>query len=233
MYRGLVAALLVAASTAFGSPRSARADGAWLDQQPLPVWNQAGQSVPKAVPPAAPGAINPRCLEAPRQPASGEERQVAAAGWRLTGEPRVGPGIAVVGGNTDFDGMCRPLAYQAFVFLDGVYAGTLSPFLMNSRDDGILSEALLSETDRPRARFARYRPSDPLCCPSALSEVRYEVERTKAGPRLLAVAASTGPTAQPSAAADSQRSTALGALIRLDAAAEPGRITARAVGFGR
>ncbi len=127
MHWGLAAALLVAASTAFGSPRSARADGAWLDQQPLPAWNQAGQSVPKAVPPATPEPINPRCLENPRQPASGEERQVTAAGWRLIGEPRVGPGLTVVGGNTAFDGMCRPLAFQAFVFVDGLYAGTLSP----------------------------------------------------------------------------------------------------------
>jgi hypothetical protein len=230
MRLGLVTTLLVAALSAFGPPRSARADGAWLDQQPLPVWNLAGQSVPRAVPPATPGAINPRCLEAPRQPASGEERQVAAAGWRLTAEPRTGPGITVVGGHTDFDGMCRPFAYQAFVFVDGVYAGTLSPLLMNSREDGILSEALLTEADRPRARFARYRPSDPLCCPSALSEVRYEVERTKAGPRLLAVAASTGPSAQPPAAAG-PRSTAPGLPFTFDSAAEPGWTTVQSAGL--
>lgn len=44
----------------------------------------------------------------------------------------------VVTAMSGFDGMCRPLGYQAFVCWEGRYAGTLSPAAMNSRTDGML-----------------------------------------------------------------------------------------------
>lgn len=39
------------------------------------------------------------------------------------------------------DGMCRPLGYQAFVYSEGRYAGTLSPVPIDSRTNSSLINA--------------------------------------------------------------------------------------------
>ena len=49
---------------------------------------------------------------------------MAGAGWSLLGGYESGWGVTVVHGVTGADAQCRPRGYQAFVFVDGVYAGT-------------------------------------------------------------------------------------------------------------
>jgi hypothetical protein len=117
---------------------------------------------------------------------------VADAGWFLLGGYAAGWGVRVVGGNGTYDEMCRPLDYQYFVFVDGVYAGTLSPTLMNP---GTLSPTLMSNgtdgaaraptvpvEDRVSAEYVRYAPGDPFCCPSGQSRAAFHIERTTTGP---------------------------------------------------
>jgi len=94
-----------------------------------------------------------------------------------------------------FDGMCRPMGYQAFVYSEGRYAGTLSPVPMNSRTDGSLTRVHLVRSTAITAEFARYRDSDPLCCPSRTSTVEYRVRNDEV-PDLTAVNVTTRPAGQ-------------------------------------
>ena len=97
-------------------------------------------------------------------------------------------------GLSSYDGMCRPLGFQAFVFVDGKLAGTLSPTPMNSRDDGALSRTSFFGPESLTAAYVRYTDQDPLCCPSALSTATYKIERTPAGPVLTRESTNTQPT---------------------------------------
>jgi hypothetical protein len=126
---------------------------------------------------------------------------VAGAGWTVAGDYRAGWGVQVVLGLALYDGMCRPLQYQEFVFVDGRFAGTISPTPMDSRTDGAgETEAILSGIDPAApgqivgASFRRYTAADPLCCPSATSFVTYRVERVGDAPLLVPLSVSTSPT---------------------------------------
>ncbi len=172
-------ALLMMAAT----PRGAGAQESWLDA-PLAGWNEAGQIVPTA-PPGNLALADPRCLQFDRPPETPEDRAVAAAGWTLHGPYTGGWGAVLVEALTDYDGMCRPIGYQYFAFVDGSFAGTLSPTPMAARTDGALQDARIGFDGGISATFVRYAPDDPLCCPSRPSVlVRYHVERTPAGPVL-------------------------------------------------
>jgi len=81
------------------------------------------------------------------------------------------------------DGMCRPLAYQIFVFADGRFAGTLSPVPMNSRTDGAAQTPELFGST-VRVAYSRYAPSDPLCCPSHVDTLGFRITRGAKGPAL-------------------------------------------------
>ena len=72
--------------------------------------------------------------------------------------------------------MCRPLGYQEFVFVDGVFAGTTSPKLMNARTDGSLLETDIKSSTQLTAQFARYTDRDALCCASRTSTVTYRID---------------------------------------------------------
>ena len=92
------------------------------------------------------------------------KQALVGAGWFLFNaqaghtEP-----VEILKGQSGADGMCRPTGYQAFVFVDGVFAGTLSPGLVeNSRDDGALTEATVGPGDEIQATYVRYTPRDPL-----------------------------------------------------------------------
>ena len=77
--------------------------------------------------------------------------------------------------------MCRPAAYNLFVFVGGRFAGVLSPMAMTSRLDsssGVVRLPLPGVT----AEFVRFASTDPLCCPSSRMTVRYRIDRTAAGP---------------------------------------------------
>src|SRR5918995_476956 len=80
------------------------------------------------VPAPPPGAaLDPRCAHVARTPETAADGQVAAAGWTPFGTYIGGWGVQIVRGLTGVDGMCRPLQYQEFVFVDGMFAGTVSP----------------------------------------------------------------------------------------------------------
>lgn len=152
----------------------AQADGGWLDATPQ-QWNNPGASVP-----AAPQGDNlDRCAQQERQPTGAEESQVAAAGWRLESYwPMQQSGkVSVVVATASYDGMCRPWAFNAFVFSDQKFAGTLAPAPMNSREDGVLRGTPVVQPDGwITAEFTRYAPDDPLCCPSrGVSTVTYRI----------------------------------------------------------
>lgn len=170
------------------TPATATAQDSWLDA-PLAGWNTPGGALPVA-PPADP-MVNPRCADSARPPETDQDAAVAAAGWRLSGPYQGGWGIMLVLGAASFDGMCRPVQFNQFVFVDGQFAGTVSPTTMTSRLDGVGAIATLGSGTRLSASFARYAAEDPLCCPSGNSFVQYRIDRTEAGPVLVPLSATT------------------------------------------
>lgn len=206
---GAVLAAIVALTVAGGAgSRVVRADGAWLDQQPLQNWNQPGMAIPHA--PVASGGqgdirqgdFPPGCMATVRQPQTDEDQAVAARGWLLVGAFQGGYGTMIVLGTSSFDGMCRPMGFQEFVFFHETFIGTISPQLMDSRTDGVVQDVNISPpfsgmtpaVPALTASFARYTANDPLCCPSGISTVNYEIQRAPAGWVLVPKDASTTPT---------------------------------------
>jgi len=155
----------------------------WLDQ-PLKSWNTAGAAVPKAsAGDETKESVIQGCRLAPPRSTS-PERAVDAAGWIPFwnfDQQLVRDEIEIVGGMTGADGMCRPTAYNLFVFVGGRFAGVLSPASMTSRLDSS-SGAVRVQPQSLTADFSRYASSDPLCCPSSHVTVRYRIDRTDAGP---------------------------------------------------
>jgi LppP/LprE lipoprotein len=151
--------------------------GSWLDSSSFEAWNTAGVALP-----SAPAAQNPdpRCHRTARSPESDEDRQLHARGWDLMGPASDASHIRVIGATADYDGMCRPRRYQYFVFRRGEFAGTLSPVLMDSRTDGALSRVTIESVSELKAEYFRYAPADPLCCPSAITTVRFSLEGSPA-----------------------------------------------------
>jgi heat shock protein HslJ len=146
----------------------------WLDQNPLPGWNERSRAIPQTRKMAA-GDLT-RCAKVVRQPALDAERQLARSGWTLV-EPAQASGRAtLVTGAQGFDGMCRPLAFQMFVFIGNRLAGTLSPAPMNSRTDGALVNARLNSETTLSAEYARYRETDALCCPHKIEAVSFLIK---------------------------------------------------------
>ena len=191
MPRLLVAALMLGAMSGAGLARDVHADGAWLDDQSV-SWNTAGMTIPG--PAQMQSNVDPRCGQQARPAESDEDRAVEAAGWTLFANYTAGWGIKIVSGLSGYDGMCRPLGYQGFVFVDGKLAGTLSPTPMSSRSDGALNRTAFFGPDSITATYARYTDKDPLCCPSANSMAMYKIERTPAGPVLVRESTRTQPT---------------------------------------
>ena len=175
----IVACLLL--STAAGAQPQRPAN--WLDR-PLANWNTPGQAVPKAPPGEEPvNGVITRCKLTPLR-STPAERAVATAGWipfQYFDQPIVRDDVEVVAGMQGADGMCRPAAYNLFVFVGGRFAGVLSPAAMTSRLDGS-SGAVRLPLPNITAEFSRYASDDPLCCPSAHVTVRYRIDRTGDGP---------------------------------------------------
>jgi hypothetical protein len=180
---GILSAVLVAmlASGLFMTG-TARADGSWLDDQSV-TWNSPGMAIPQPI--ETTGELDPRCNQQARPPELDEDSQIVAAGWTPFGSYQGGWGIKIVRGLAGYDGMCRPMEYQAFVFVDGMIAGTLSPTPMGSRQDGALTGLDFFGPDRVVGVYVRYTDQDPLCCPSARSTATYKIDRSGPAPVLV------------------------------------------------
>jgi hypothetical protein len=170
---GLLALILVAAV-----PRLAAAQTSWLDGDRA-SWNQAGMAIPAA--PEASPPFGP-CGDFVRPPETDEDRQLDAAGWRLDSGYESGWGMRVVHAAQSFDANCRPMDYQGFIFVDGVFAGTVSPQPMMARTDGAAVDFHISHANQVTVTYTRYGPNDPLCCPASMDFVNYAVQRTAGGP---------------------------------------------------
>jgi heat shock protein HslJ len=174
-----------------GLGQSRGATRSWLDEPALPSWNTPGRAIPAA--PTVQAAVNPRCQEGVRLPQVNEDDKVRERGWHLVGAFQGGWQVLVIRAAASFDGMCRPLQYQDFVFVRGTFAGTLAPAPMDSRADGALGRVSLQGPTRLTAEYARYATSDALCCPSRTTSVTFDL--APEGPAVRAVSASTSPNA--------------------------------------
>ena len=189
MLRPFFLALALAIALA---PRIAAADGNWLDAPTPQSWTEPGAAVPQA--PPFTETFQSMCLAAVRPVETMEDQQVVEAGWMLIGAYQGAWGIKLVQGATYFDGMCRPLSYQVFVFVDGRFAGTVSPLAMDSRSDGAATTELISRPDQLTVSFVRYESTDPLCCPSRRSLGTYEIDRSSGWPVVALTSVFTTPS---------------------------------------
>ena len=175
-----LAALTIIVSAFFPSPAASQEES-WLDGD-LASWNTPGMAIPAA--PEIDGNPDPRCVERERPAEIEEDNALIANGWRLFRPYQRGWGVTLVSGLAGYDGMCRPLGYLSFVFVDGVFAGTISPQPMDSRTTGAATEVNLRFSDRVTAEYLRYAADDPLCCPSDTDSLEFTIETTPDGPVL-------------------------------------------------
>lgn len=174
--RVLFACLITAGIAALTCLPTVDAQGpaaSWLDNPKPAGWNSPGAGIPS--PPRVDGAVDPRCQSTARQPVLPEDRLVRDRGWDLAGSYQGGWPVVVIRGTAGYDGMCRPLKYQDFVFVGGVFAGTLSPHPMDSRTDGAISQVQVQGSTRVLADYTRYASADALCCPSRITSVVFDV----------------------------------------------------------
>jgi hypothetical protein len=169
----------------------------WLDAEPK-QWNKPGAGIPRARKSFGDfdDEFTKQCRSSIRANTElADERAVAAKGWQIFHvERNVQSGESVVSALQDFDGMCRPMRYQDFVFVNGTYAGTLSPVLMDSRTDGSSSRVAFPSPGKLTTEFLRYAIRDPLCCPSRISEVAFEIRDVGGKPVVALVSVRTRPT---------------------------------------
>jgi hypothetical protein len=95
-------------------------------------------------------------------------------------------GIEVVGGMTAPTPGCEPERFNLFVFVNGALAGTVSPAAMTPSRDGAAGAVRITGADTLTVEFARYLPGDAECCPSSRDRVSYRIDKTSAGPTLVA-----------------------------------------------
>ncbi len=163
---------------------NAGADTLWLDRA-LENWNTPGMAVPAA--PRSDFMGNEAFRVTSNRPAeTPEDTAVVNAGWTLFGSYQSGWGTRIVGARVGLDGMCRPMDFQYFVFVNGRLAGTVSPVAMGARSDGSASTPNLTSGGKSvYVEFARYTASDPLCCPSATTSVSYRIDTVGGAPLLV------------------------------------------------
>jgi heat shock protein HslJ len=145
----------------------------WLDQPKPASWNTPGAFIPPA--PKTQGPIDARCRSQARPAELEEDTRLRDQGWDLVGAYQGGWQMLVILATASYDGMCRPRQYQYFVFVRGIFAGTLSPQPMDSRTDGAAGRVSLRNDGRLTAVYQRYAASDPLCCPSRATSVVFDV----------------------------------------------------------
>jgi heat shock protein HslJ len=148
----------------------------WLDR-PLNNWNKPNAPIPKS---PVKTVLDNQCRSQVREAVTFADKALMKAGWLLFGPVQTYGKTSIILAMSAVDGMCRPMGYQEFVFVEGKFVGTLSPRPMDSRSDGASQRTILQNSDRIVTVFNRYRDTDPLCCPSQLSRVIYQIE-TKNG----------------------------------------------------
>jgi LppP/LprE lipoprotein len=188
--RLLVVAVSVYVAIAVDGPAisgTAAKVASWLDDPKPASWNAPGLAIPAA--PKLQESVDPRCRALARPAELDEDKRLGERGWDLVGDFQGGWQIRVMLGTAGYDGMCRPRQYQGFVFVRGVFAGTLAPQAMDSRTDGALGQVHLESAGRLMAEYRRYAPSDPLCCPSRTTSVVFAIANDT--PVLRPVSAST------------------------------------------
>jgi hypothetical protein len=176
----VLAAFAIVLPLMLSSPVAAQ-DTTWLDGD-LASWNTPGMAIPAA--PTIDGNTDPRCAERERPAETAEDDALIAEGWRLFLPYQRGWGVTLISGLAGYDGMCRPLGYQSFIFVDGVFAGTVSPEPMDSRTTGAATDVTLWFADQVSAEYLRYAPDDPLCCASSTDSVEFTIAGTPDGPVL-------------------------------------------------
>src|SRR5262245_57838462 len=141
-----VTASLIAMLTCL--PAIGRSQGVtdWLDDPKPASWNTVAVGIPAA--PKTQDAVDARCRTAARPAQLPEDKLVRSRGWDLVGAYQGGWQILVIRGTAGYDGMCRPRQFQDFVFVRGVFAGTLSPQPMDSRADGAIARVSLQGANR-------------------------------------------------------------------------------------
>ena len=168
------AVALAATALALSTPLCAQqAAVSWLDTPHLEPWNNPGMSIPFA--PQGEKNSDPRCRALARSAESEQDEQLRARGWDLIGPASAGGQIRVIGGTADYDGMCRPRQFQYFVFVRGIFAGTLAPRTMDSRTDGALGRVHIESNHELTVEYHRYGSADPLCCPSRTTTVAFDI----------------------------------------------------------
>ena len=168
----------------------------WLDEATPASWNKPGAPIPAE--PKMTGATDPRCRDAARPPQLDEDKRLTDQGWDLVGAFQGGWDVVVIRAAAGYDGMCRPRQYQDFVFVRGVFAGTLSPHAMDSRTDGALARVLHQSKSQLTAEYQRYSAKDPLCCPSRTTAVVFELAGDPAVLRPVSTSTSAAGRAGPS-----------------------------------
>jgi hypothetical protein len=167
--------------------QTAAAPATWLDK-PLANWNKPGAPIPAATPARdeSIAELSTRCSYLPLLQTTAGERALVEGGWvpfRMFDKQIVDRDVEIIGGLAGADGMCRPMNFNVFVFVNNRLAGTLSPQTMESRTDGSIGGAIrLAADDTIQAGFARYLDKDALCCPSSHVTVRYGIDRKGAAP---------------------------------------------------
>lgn len=146
----------------------------WLDQNPLPNWNEKSRAILQTK--KISNVELKRCGSVVRQPTLPADLLLAKMGWTLVGAAHVHGKTTIVTVAEGFDGMCRPLKSQALVFVRDRVSGTLSPSPMDSRADGSLVNVKMATETNLTAEYARYRESDPLCCPYKTEAVTFTVK---------------------------------------------------------
>jgi hypothetical protein len=187
----LASGLAFAGIDAPGIAQSSQVNHSWLDR-PLVNWNRPSLSDFPRLPDPAPATNGDRCRESVRPPASDADRALTKRNWILFGAVQSFGVTQLITATSGFDGMCRPVGYQAFIYVESRYAGTLSPVFMDSRTDGALAVARLVSATAIDAEFVRYGTTDALCCPTRTSAVTYRI-RPDEIPELVATNVSTRP----------------------------------------
>jgi heat shock protein HslJ len=202
-----VASSLFVIVTCLPAIGAAQGQAAWLDSPKPTAWNTPGRMVPPA--PKPPGPADARCRADARPVQLPEDRQVRDRGWDLIGAFQGGWQTVVIRGAASYDGMCRPSPYQDFVFVRGTFAGTLSPQPMYSRTDGAISRVWLQNGTQLTAEYTRYAASDPLCCPSRMTSVIFDVAGDKPAVRPVSASTSNSTAAQSGSSSGSSSASSL------------------------